>query len=133
MIQMRFERRGKVNTHQVIIIMLIILLTLLSGLADAQGFIHASTTWVNGKLIWAEGLKSLLAFGIGAICYLLGANFLKQAGIVLPEIQTIIWFVVTIIGVAVISGRFLHWHLLDQLVGIAVLCGIAWLLVRTGG
>jgi hypothetical protein len=130
---MRFGRRGKMNIHQVIIIMLIILLTLLSGLADAQGFVHASTTWVNGQIIWAEGLKSLLAFGIGAICYLLAANFLKQAGIVLPEIQTIIWFVVTIIGVAVISGRFLHWHLVDQLVGIAVLCGIAWLLVRTGG
>ena len=130
---MRFEKRGKMNTHLVITVILIILLTLLSGLADAQGFIHASTTWVNGKIIWAEGFKSLLAFGIGAICYLLGANYLKQAGIVSPEIQTIIWFVVTIIGVAVISGKFLHWHLVDQIVGVAVLCGITWLLVRTGG
>ena len=43
---------------------LIIGLTLLSGLADAQGFIHASTAWVNGKLIWEEGIKSLLGFAV---------------------------------------------------------------------
>lgn len=123
----------KLNTHQIIIVILIILLTFLSGLADAQGFIHASTTWVNGKIIWVEGLKSLLAFVVGAICYILVTNFLQQAGIVSAEIQTMIWFTVAIIGVAVISGRLLHWHRIDQLIALLAIVCIGWLVIRTGG
>jgi uncharacterized membrane protein YoaK (UPF0700 family) len=33
------------NIHQVLIIALIVVLTLISGLADAQGFLHAANTW----------------------------------------------------------------------------------------
>lgn len=123
----------KLNVHQIIIVILIVLLTLFSGLADAQGFIHASTTWVDGKIVWVEGLKSLVAFVIGAICYILVTNFLKQAGIVSAEIQTMIWFTVAIIGVAVISGKLLHWQLVDQLVALLAIICIGWLVIRTGG
>ena len=121
------------NFHQIILIILIVVLTLFSGVADAQGFIHASTAWVDGKVIWAEGLKSLLGFGIGAVCYILVTNYLKQVGIVSAEIQTIIWFTVTIIGVALFNRKILHWQIIDQIVALAVIGGVAWLLVRTGG
>lgn len=121
------------NAHQVILIIVIVALTLFSGIADAQGFIHASTTWVNGKIIWTEGLKSLLGFAIGAVCYILVINYLKQVGIVSAEIQTIVWFTVTIIGVALFNGKILHWQIIDQIVALAVIGGVAWLLVRTGG
>ena len=30
------------------------------------------------------------------------------------------------------SRKILHWHRVDRIVGIAVLCGVAWLLFRTG-
>lgn len=130
---MRNGKRGKMNTHLLILAVLIILLTLLSGLADAQGFIHAANAWLNGKIVWKEALTSLLGFGVGAILYILVINFLRQAGIVSAEVQTLLWFSAAIIGVAVISGKFLHWQLLDQCIGIIVLCGVAWLLFRTGG
>jgi len=55
------------------------------------------------------------------------------AHIISPEIQTIGWFTVTILGVALFSGKFLRWQTIDQFVGIAVLFGIAWLLIRTAG
>ncbi len=51
--------------HQMSIIVLLIALTLISGLADAQGFVHASNVWLNGKLVWLEVIKSTLGFGIG--------------------------------------------------------------------
>lgn len=130
---MRIGKEERMNTPLIFLALLIIVLTLLSGLADAQGFIHAASAWVNGKIIWQEALKSLLGFGAGALCYILVTNFLKQAGIVSAEIQTLIWFSVAIVGVAVISGKFFHWQLLDQLVGLVVLGGVAWLLFRTGG
>ena len=121
------------NWHQIFLIVVIIALTLLSGIADAQGFIHASTAWMNGKVIWEECLKSLLGFAVGAICYILVTNYLRQAGVVSAEMQTIIWFTVTIIGVALFNGKILHWQIADQIVAFAVLCGVAWLLMRTGG
>jgi divalent metal cation (Fe/Co/Zn/Cd) transporter len=123
----------EMKVSQIGVTALIIGLTLLSGIADAQGFIHASTTWMNGKIIWEEGLKSLLGFGVGALCYILAINYLEQVGLVSAEIQTVIWFTVTIIGVAFISGKFLHWHLVDQLVALLAIVCIGWLVIRTGG
>lgn len=121
------------NLSQLGIIGLIILLTLLSGIADAQGFVHASTTWVNGKIVWEEGGKALLGFGIGALCYILVANYLTQVGVVSAELQTMIWFLVAIVGVAVMSGKVLHWQRLDQLVALVAIVCIGWLVIRTGG
>ena len=121
------------NLSQLSIIGLIILLTLLSGIADAQGFVHASTAWANGKIVWEEGGKALLGFGIGALCYILVANYLTQVGVVSAELQTMIWFLVTIVGIAVMNGKVLHWQRLDQFVALVAIICIGWLVIRTGG
>jgi hypothetical protein len=39
---------------------------------------------------------------------------------------------VTIVGVAIVSGRFLAWRVGDQALAVAVLAGLGWLLVRNG-
>jgi len=119
--------------YQISLAVLLLMLTLISGLADAQGFIHASQMWQAGKLIWPEVLKSALGFGFGIVTYWICIRFLQEFRIFSPEIQTIGWFTVTIIGVALISSKFLQWRSMDQMVGIAVLLGVAWLLVRTSG
>ena len=121
------------NLHQISILFLLIVFTLISGLADAQGFVHASSIWSGGKLIWPEIVKSALGFGLGMVAYWVCVRFLQDFRIISPEIQTIGWFTATIIGVALFSGKFLHWQVFDQMVGIAILCGFAWLLFRTGG
>lgn len=46
------------------------------------------------------------------------------------ELQTTVWFAMTIIGVVIFSGKFLAWPRLEQVV--AVLVGLGWLLARTG-
>ena len=121
------------SVNQVGIIVLLIVLTLISGVADAQGFVHAANIWQGGKLIWPEVMKSALGFAVGIVMYWICIRFLQDFRIFSPEIQTLAWFTVTIIGVALFSGKFLHWHTVDQIVGIAVLCGVAFLLFRAGG
>ena len=37
----------------------------------------------------------------------------------------------TIIGVTVIGGRFVHWPLFDQIVACNVLVSLGWLITRT--
>jgi hypothetical protein len=117
---------------QLKIIILIIGLTLLSGVADAQGFVHASSMWEGKKLIWTEWVKSAGGFAVGIGTYWLVVRYMKELGILAPEVQTIFWFTITIIGVAAVSGKFFQWRLIDQGVAVITLTGIAWLLFRVG-
>jgi hypothetical protein len=116
--------------HQIGIIVLLVALTLFSGFADAQGFVHASKVWLNGKPIWPELIQSASGFGLGIVAYWICIRFLQDFKIISPEIQTVGWFIVTIIGVAIFSGKFLHWPIVNQIIGIAVLLGMVWLLAR---
>ncbi|HJS28592.1 MAG TPA: hypothetical protein VJ768_03155 [Anaerolineales bacterium] len=114
-------------------VILVIIFTLLSGFYDAQGFIHASKVWQDGRFVWAKAFRSMLGFILGVTLYWLALRYLGQLGIVSAEVQTLLWFGVTIVGVALLSGRFAQWQLVDQIVSFGVLGGIAWLLFRTGG
>jgi hypothetical protein len=113
--------------------LIILTLTLISGFCDSLGFTHASRMWQGSTLIVHEALHSAAGFALGISIYWIAVRHLNQAGIVAVEIQTLLWFGTTLIGVAALSGRFLQWRSIDQAVGIAVLVGIGWLLLRTEG
>jgi hypothetical protein len=115
------------------IIALAIVLVVLSGVGDSQGFLHSAKVWEGGKFIAVEALKSGAGFLAGAILYWFSIRYLKLLGLVTPEIQTILWFVVTLVGVALVSGKFIKWSPLDQAIAVLVIAGVGWLLVRTGG
>ena len=112
---------------------LILALTLLSGYADSQGFFHAANIWRDQQVSWSEVGKSGLGFGCGILLYWIALKYLSAAQVTTPEIQALVWFVVTMVGVALLSGKFAQWRIVDQGVAIAVLIGISWLFVRVGG
>ena len=114
-------------------VIFVITFTLLSGLGDALGFIHAGRVWQAGQFVWREAVKSALGFQFGVFAFWIALRYLQAFGVVSTETQTLLWFGATIVGVAVLSGRFVGWHAIDQAVAIAVLAGIGWLLFRTGG
>ncbi len=111
-------------------IALIAVFTVLSGFGDAEGFIHASKVWQNGRFVWREALLCIAGFQVGMLMYWLALWKLSSHGVVAVEIQTLFWFVATIIGVAVLSGRIASWPLIDQAVALALLAGIGWLIYR---
>lgn len=112
---------------------MIIVLTLLSGLADSQGFIHSAQVWRAGRLIPEELVKSGLGYAIGIGAYWFAIKYLQIVGITSAEVQTLGWFAVTIIGVAIASGQFIQWKPPDQFIAIIVIMGIGLLMFRTGG
>jgi hypothetical protein len=112
-------------------VFLIALLTVLSGLGDAQGFIHAGKVWQGGHIDWSHALKSAAGFQFGVIAYWFALRLLAEHGVVAVEVQTLFWFGATIIGIALLSGQVLRWPAVDQIAAGAVLVGIAWLLYRT--
>jgi hypothetical protein len=109
----------------------LIVLTLLSGVGDALGFIHAARVWRSGAFVWPEAAKSGTSFLFGVAMYWLALRRLADWGVVSAEAQTLVWFAATIVGVAALSGRMVRWPALDQGVAALVLVGIAWLLFRT--
>ena len=119
--------------EQIRLILLVIALTLISGLADAQGFVHAAKIWQDGQVLWHEVGRSALGFAVGIFMYWVVLKYMAELGIILPEIQTVIWFGVTLIGVAIASGTFFQWLWTEQTVAVAVLAGMVWLIFRTGG
>jgi hypothetical protein len=125
-------KKGSMDTVQIIEAIGLGAITLAAGLADAQGFIHASNVWDGGKFIWQEAILSASGFGSGILLYWVCIRFLQHFKIISPEIQTLGWFAATIVGVAFFDGKFFHWQIIDQIIGIVVISGVAWLMFRGG-
>ena len=107
-----------------------VVLTLLSGIGDSYGFIHASAVWHEGHLVVGEVGRSLLGFAVGIGMYLIVIRFLNRLGVTSTELQTIGWFGVTIVGVALVKGDVVRWALVDRLVAAVCVASICWLMVH---
>jgi hypothetical protein len=119
------------SAEQMKLLFLIVAITLISGIADSHGFIHAARMWKNGAIVWNELGKSASGFGVGISTYWLAVKHFQELGAFSPEAQALIWFGVTIIGVALISRTFFVWQTIDQVIAVFVFLGIGWLLFRT--
>jgi hypothetical protein len=67
---------------------------------------------------------SAIGFASGIAMYWLSLRDMSKLGIVSAELQTSVWFGLTIVGVALVSGRFNQWPLLDRLIAVAVAVGL---------
>jgi hypothetical protein len=56
---------------------------------------------------------------------------MQNVGVLSVALQTAIWFVATAIGVAVMDGSLLQWTRAQQLVGIAIVAALGWLVATT--
>ena len=110
---------------------LIIAFTVASGAVDALAFSYAAGMWKDGRLIGSTAAKASACFVLGTALYFGALRFLAEAGVVLVEIQTLIWFAATIVGVFVLHGRIIHWQPVEQLVAVNVVLGLGWLISRT--
>ena len=112
--------------------LLVLVLITLSGFADSLGFVYAAKIWQNGTLSWPDVGRSALGWVVGITLYVISLKYMARLGVTSAEIQTAVWFAMTIIGVVIFSGRFFSWPRLEQSVAVLVLVGLGWLLVRTG-
>jgi hypothetical protein len=112
--------------------LVVFVLITLSGFADSLGFVYAAKIWQPQGISWIDVFKSALGWGVGITLYVFSLRSMAQLGITSAEMQTTVWFAMTIIGVVLFSGRFFAWPRLEQGVAVLVLVGLGWLLVRTG-
>ncbi|MDR3576011.1 MAG: hypothetical protein P4L50_19270 [Anaerolineaceae bacterium] len=118
--------------NEILIAGIAIAFTILSGFGDAQGFIHAAKIWNAKEIIWQEMLRSGLGYGFGVLVYWISLRFWGMLGIDSPEIQTFGWFVVTIVGVALINGEISKWSLIDRVAAIIAILCVGLIMIRKG-
>jgi hypothetical protein len=104
---------------------------LTAGVLDSLAFTYSAHIWRDGRLDWPQLARAAVLFALGIALYWGGLRYLGAVGVVAPELQTLLWFAVTIVGVTLLGGRFAHWPLLEQLVALNALASLGWLLVRT--
>ena len=107
-------------------------LVFLAGIADAQGFVSVASIWEAGHIRASSLAWTIVWFAAGVALYVLATRFLQESGSTSAEVQATIWFAVTVVGIAVASGQFMHWALLDQFIAVGVLGGVGVLMLRTG-
>ena len=112
--------------------LLVLVLIVLSGFADSLGFVYAAKIWQGSAVSWPDIGRSALGFIGGITLYVFALKYLARMGVTSAEMQTALWFAMTIIGVVIFSGRFFAWPRLEQSVAVLVLVGLGWLLVRAG-
>lgn len=112
--------------------LIVFVLIVLSGFADSLGFVYAARIWEAEAIAWTEVGKSALGWGVGITLYVFSLRYMVRAGVTSAEIQTVVWFAATIIGVVIFSGKFFSWPRLEQIIAALVLVGLGWLLARTG-
>jgi hypothetical protein len=107
--------------------------TVLTGYADAQGFVHASKIWSDGNVVRREMVLSGLAFLVGVVAYWIVVRFAAELGVGSAVLQTMGWFAVTIAAVVLTEASHQHWELLDTATAAVVVSGLGLLLYRTAG
>jgi len=115
---------------QGVAVTLFIALTAVTGMADSQGFVHASRIWDDGRWVWREVWMSGVAFAVGVVSYWVVVRFVAELGVRSAAIQTMGWFAVTIAAVALTEGGH-KWEPLDVVTAIVVVAGLGLLLYRT--
>jgi hypothetical protein len=108
--------------------LLVVLLTVTSGIMDARGFVYAGRAWPDGHIDWVAIGQSMLAFLAGISLYIGAVRFMQLMGLSAVALQSGIWFAVTAVGIAALDGSVMQWSRVQQVVGVAVIAGLAWLI-----
>jgi hypothetical protein len=112
---------------------IVLVLTILSGVMDARGFVYAARAWPEGRLDARLALASMAAFFAGLSLYIVAVRFMQSFGLHGAALQAALWFVVTAIGVAAMDGSVFAWTRAQQLVAVGIVAGLGWLITTTGG
>jgi hypothetical protein len=71
-----------------------------------------------------------LEYAVGIFLYWLSLRFITASGVFSATVQTLTWFVITVIGVAVLSGDFEKWDVGSYVLAVVAVAAVAGLLVK---
>lgn len=112
-----------------VVLAALIALTAASAFLDAKGFVYAARAWREGSLDWRIGAISFSFTMAGVALYIFSIGLHQKLGIQSAAVQSVFWFAMTVIGIALLDGSIAQWSWAQRFVAAAVSVGIGWLLV----
>jgi hypothetical protein len=113
----------------VLFVLFAICVTLAAAVVEAHGYM-TSFQALNGQVNGNGLLKAYGWYSLGIAIDFFALYLMSKSSVFVPEIMATIFMVSTIIGIAIMSGQFMTWKLVDQAVGVLVVAGVAWLTYR---
>ena len=110
---------------------LLVVLTVASAFGDSRGFIYSYRAWNNPTVNWTDIWLALVGYGFGIATWLIAVKYLREVGGLGVSTQAIAWFLLTILRVAIASGDFMRWSIVDKSLSIVCLASFALLVYRT--
>ena len=111
---------------------LLIVLTFVTAWGDSRGFIYASQVWTDGRADWEAVFRSSCGFVIGVGAYIAALKYVAVFGELSASVQTLAWFLVTIVGVALFSRDVFSWSPVDQALATMCIVLLGIVIMRTG-
>jgi hypothetical protein len=102
---------------------------------DSTGIVTSGVVWLAAGLVayLREPRQAGGGLALGMALQWMALRYQHRIGIDVAETQAAVCFAVTVIGIAVLSRAAQSWAVADRIVAVGVLCGLAWLIARTGG
>lgn len=113
-----------------LITVLAILITIIAAGLEAYGYSYSFQAFENRSFDPWLLTKAFCLYSVGIWVDYFALFVMSKGSIYIPEILTVIFMTATIVGIALISGQFFQWKLLNQIIGVSVVVGLAWLTYR---
>ena len=104
---------------------------LIASLADAKAVAHATEAWKYDHVQVGHVIKVFSYYIVSILPFLYSIRFFGYAMTVSPSIQVLIWFLSTVVFIAILDRSFLGWGLVNQVIGLILVVGMSILVYRT--
>lgn len=101
-----------------------------TGFVDGQWFSLIPKIWKPHGVDFLIVGKIVILYNLGLLTYIGASHFLVKQGVENALIMTLIWFVATIISLAVISGSFITLNTVDKIIALAAILLVGLLYYR---
>lgn len=104
---------------------------LVASLADAKAVAYATEVWKYDHIQIDRVIRVFVYYLVSIIPFLYSIRFFGYAMTVSPSIQVLIWFLSTVVFIAILDRSFLGWGLVNQVIGLILVVGMSILVYRT--
>lgn len=101
-----------------------------TGFVDGQWFSLVPKIWKAQGIDFLTVGKIFLLYNLGLITYIAASHFLVKQGVENALVMTLVWFIATIISLAVISGSFITLNTVDKIIALAAVLLVGLLYYR---
>lgn len=103
---------------------------LIASLADARAVAHATEAWKHDQIQMNHVIRVFAYYLVSIVPFLYSIRFFGYAVTVSPSIQVLLWFLSTVVFIAIIDRTFFSWGGLNQVLGLLLVVGMAVLVYR---